>query len=384
MTPSGEPTSSPGDRGSDESAGGRFRSDAEIEEALRRLDASVGVTKPGIVSRPIARWLVVPLLVLVLGVLALTLGWSGPRWSSFACSGILLIPLGSLMLGIGLAGREDVGVPLCRKCRHSLPPQAIPARCSECGASLRSPWAVVQDGRPARKPAWITAGIACLLVGLLSNTWPLFGLNRALPNRTLIGLIAASHGSGQDWGEVARRSLDGRWSAVEIDELAGIAVAELDGNDLASFQIRVFLEAEWMAGRLSPARQQDCLRLAYRLSLERRGPRLTLVASKRLYPRLAPSLFQHLAIGTVAVDGTPVRGVHRVLGHDQVPYLTETPGSIAIDLGDLPTGAGPIAVDGFVLSSPFARGTAEWDADSGLLDLDPSVLAAPFMIELPR
>lgn len=374
----------PEDRGPAEPAAGRFRTEAEIAETLRRLDASVDVTPQGSSSRTVVTWLAALLVAIALAMLAFTLAWSGPRWSSFALTGVLLIPIGFLLLSIGKSGREDVGLPLCRTCRHALPPQALPKACSECGASLRSPWSVVRDGRAVRKPAWIIAGVACLLIGILSNTWPLFGLNRALPNRTLIGLIAASHGSGQDWDEVARRSLDGRWSAVEIDELAGIAVAELDGNDLASFQIRAFLETEWMAGRLSPARQQECLRLAYRLSLERRGPRLALVASKRLYPRPAPSLFQRLAIGTVAVDGTPVRVVHRVLGHDQVPYLTETPGSIAIDLGDLPTGTGPITVDGFVLSSPFARGTAEWDAAQGLLDLDPSVLAAPFMIELPR
>jgi hypothetical protein len=36
-----------------------------------------------------------------------------------------------------------------------------------------------------------------------------------------------------------------------------------------------------------------------------------------------------------------------------------------------------------VLVSPFARGTAEWEHDSGLLNLDPGTLAAPFVVDGP-
>jgi hypothetical protein len=362
---------------------GRFRSDAEIEEAFHRLDASVTVTPPFLLRDRSAKWLSVALVLLVLAVLAFTLAWSGPRWSSFACSGILLVPLGGLLLSMGLAGRENVGIPLCRKCRHTLPPQAIPASCGECGASLRSPWAVVRNGHPVRRPAWIVAGVACLVVGVLSNTWSAFGLNRAFPNRTLISLLAARGGTGQDWNEVMRRSVEGRWSAEEIDEMAGVALALLDGSEPMPFQPQAFLEAEWLVGRLSPQRQQECFRLAYRLSLDRRGANLVLVASKRLHPRPSPGHFQHLAIGDVTVGGEPWRKVHRILGHDQIPYSAEAPGAAEIDLGPLPAGA-PVTVRGFVLSSPFGGGYAAWEEDGSLLDLDPSVLAAPFTLELPR
>jgi len=359
---------------------GRFRSDEELAEAGGRLRSERIVTRD---FRPPRRVLVLVALVPVLPLFAVLLWLVGMGRGSLMIVQSLTIPLGFLLLSLGFTGREDVGIPLCGQCRHALPPDATPDRCGECGTWLRSGVQVVRDGRPVRKPGLIVAGAAILALYFGSLMWNMLGLSAALPNATLISWAATGTGDRETWAEITRRAGSGRLSTTELDELASVAIAAMARDQPPDLHLRSFLEAEWLAGRLSPQRQRECLRLAYRLALERRGDRAVLVASMRLSPQPSPAHFPRLAIDRLVIDGRPGPPIHRVFEHDAIPYEQSSDQPLEIGLGEVPAAARTIAVEGFVLSSPFARGRAEWELDSGLLNLDPGTLAAPFVVDGP-
>lgn len=181
------------------------------------------------------------------------------------------------------------------------------------------------------------------------------------------------------WNEIGRRASSGRFSPTELDRLAAIAVAELEAGDRATFEARTFLDIKWAIGRLSPQRQRECLRLAYDLRLERRGDRAVLVASGRLHPRPSPTHFPRLAVDRLTIDGRPGPPIHRIVEDPEIPYQKDGQ-SFELDLGEVPAGARAIAVEVFVLSSPFARGTADWEPDTGILNVDPGTPVAPFTL----
>jgi hypothetical protein len=361
---------------------GRFRTDEELAAAGRRLTVERVVTKDFRLPRKV--WLAIAIagVILIVAIFVAFVAWRGWSRGSLMLAQALTIPFGFLLISLGFSGRQDVGVPLCGKCRHALPPDATPDRCGECGAWLRSGVQVVRDGRPARTPGLIIAGVAILVLYLGSLSWNMLGLSAALPNGPLIAW-AANGEDGAAWDEIGRRAGLNRFSPAELDELAGIAVAQLERSDLPSFRLRGFLETEWVTGRLSPQRQADCLRLAYRLELRRREGRAVLVASTRLGPRPSPAHFARLALDRLTIDGEPGPTLHRVFEHDAIPYATAGKGTLEFDLGEIPADAKEVSITGFVLSSPFARGKAEWDPDTGLLDLEPGTLAAPLVVRDP-
>lgn len=358
--------------------GARFRTEAELGEAMGRLrDFPLSRRDEGI-----------PLKILVLFAIGCTvivlillwfLGWSR---GGLMIIESLTIPLGFLLISLGFSSREDVGIPLCGKCRHALPPDTTPDRCGECGTSLRSGMQVVRDGRPVRKPGFIVAGGAILVLYFGSLSWNMLGLSAALPNATLITWATSSTGDRGVWEEIERRTRSGRFSPTELDQLAALAIATLERDGLAPFQARTFLENLWVTGMLSPQRQQECIRIAYRLTLERRGDRAVLVATARRSPRPSPSHFQWLAIERLVVDGRPGPPIHRIVENQAIPYDTDGQ-RFELDLGEVPAGARKVSVEGFVLVSPFARGKAEWEPDRDLLNLDPGTLAAPFIVDGP-
>lgn len=359
---------------------GRFRTDAELTEAGRKLRFERAVNRD---FRPSRRALVACALAVGLPIFAVLIWLGGWGRGSVMIVQSLTIPVGFLLLSLGFAGRADVGIPLCGKCRHALPPDATPDRCGECGTWLRSGVQVVRDGRPARKPGLIVAGATMLSLYFGSLAWNMLGLSSALPNVTLISWAATGTGDRETWAEITRRAGSGRLSATELDELASVAIAAIARDLSPSVNCRTFLEVEWLAGRLSPQRQRECLRLAYRLALERRGDRAVLVASMRLSPQPSPAHFPRLAIDRLVIDGRPGPPIQRVFEHDAIPYEQSSDKPLEINLGEVQASAKTIAIEGFVLSSPFARGRAEWEADSDLLNLDPGTLAAPFVIDGP-
>lgn len=362
---------------------GRFRSDEELAEAGRRVTVERVATRDFRLPRKVQLALAIIGVILIVPCMAIMVWLGGWGRGSLMLAQSLTIPVGFLLLSLGFSGREDVGVPLCGKCRHALPPDATPDRCGECGAWLRSGVQVVRDGRPVRKPGFIVAGAAILVLYLGSLSWNMLGLSSVLPNATLIAWAATGTGDSETWAEITRRASSGRLSATELDELASIAIAAIGRDQPPKLHFRIFLEGEWLTGRLSPQRQRECIRLAYRLTVERRGDRAVLVASMRLSPQPSPSHFPRLAIDRLVIDGRPGPPIHRVFEHDAIPYALSSERPLEIDLGEVPAGAKTIAIEGFVLVSPFARGTAEWEPDRGLLNLDPGTLAAPFIVDGP-
>ena len=361
---------------------GRFRSEEELAAARRRVTVGRVLTKDFRPSRNVQRTLAIVWAILLVPFMALLIWLGGWSRGSVMIAQSLTIPLGFLLLSLGFSGREDVGVPLCGKCRHALPPDTTPDRCVECGAWLRSGVQVVRDGRPVRKPGFMVAGAAILVLYFGSLSWNMLGLSAALPNGALIAWAASGTGDLGVWHEIERRTRSGRLSPTELDELAAIAIATLDRDGFAPIQARAFLDILWATGRLSPQRQQECIRIAYNLKLERRGDRAVLVVSARLSPRPSFAHFQWLAIDRLVIDGRPGPPVRRIVENQEIAYEGEGR-RFELDLGEVPAGARKVSVEGFVLVSPFARGTAEWEHDSGLLNLDPGTLAAPFVVDGP-
>ena len=89
--------------------------------------------------------------------------WSEQPWIGWS---VVLLGLGLLVVGFRGGFRRRLETPRCRRCGHQLPPtSAAPSpHCSECGAALNAPRAVV---RGSSRPLLKLIGLILMLSGVI-------------------------------------------------------------------------------------------------------------------------------------------------------------------------------------------------------------------------